>query len=261
MSLNPNGLLSYLNSFGLEIDEIIRFPSPVYCGGREYRDEGYAVFEWVGPKKSPIHEIRGGRGYHRTSIDAYLIARIKGKLTQIFVEWKFMEGINREIAIGCFCGLKGIERLRRYSLVLAKFRKKGGFPFNFSEEYGEKDQKSCLGLHDFSTDHFYQLFRITIFARATTPINIGNLRIEDYRILHLTHSQNDQINVIQPKHIRLSPGLQQYVGQPFHSVWQEILSDSERKQFFSGHWDQSIPLILDEKLKTYLLERYGNGDG
>lgn len=86
MSLDPDGLRAYLNSFGLEIDEVLKFPSPVVVGGRAYADEGYAIFEWVGPKLSPINETGGGRGQNRTSIDAFLIAKIKGHLTQIFVE-------------------------------------------------------------------------------------------------------------------------------------------------------------------------------
>lgn len=257
-SLDPNGLRSYLNSFGLEIDEVLKFPSPIDCGGCEYNDEGYAIFEWIGPKKSPINEIGGGRGHNRTSIDAFLIAKIKGKLTQIFIEWKFTEGISRKLVLGRFCGGMGVERFRRYSSVLADFRKKGKFPFKFCEEYDEKNRSSYLGLHDLSPDHFYQLLRMTILAQATTPIDIGNFRIEDYRILHLTHSHNDKINVIQPEHLKLSPGLQQYAEQPFHSVWQTILSDSERKRFFSGHWDQAISAIPNDKLRAYLLERYGN---
>lgn len=258
MSLDPHALQSYLNSFQLGIDEVLRFPSPVDCGGQKYEDEGYVVFEWIGPKRSPINEVGGGRGHNRTSVDAFVIARIQGRLTQILIEWKFTEGMSRKLALGRFCGGKGVERLRRYSSVLAKLRGRDTFPFKFSEEYDDKDRDSHLSLYDLSPDHFYQLLRMTILARVTTPVDLADYHIEDYRILHLSHSQNDKLNIIQPEYVKLSPGLQHYAGQSFHSAWRSILSDQERLRFFSGHWDQAIPAIPDHTLRKYLLERYGD---
>jgi hypothetical protein len=41
MSLDPNGLRAYLNSFDLGIEEVLKFPSPVECGGLVYTDQGY----------------------------------------------------------------------------------------------------------------------------------------------------------------------------------------------------------------------------
>jgi hypothetical protein len=142
--------------------------------------------------------------------------------------------------------------------VLAKCRKRGEFPFRFREEYEEKDRDSCLGLYDLSPDHFYQLLRMTLLAQATTPSDIGEYRIEDYRIVHLSHSQNEMLNIVQPEYLEFSPGLRQYVGQSFHSVWHSILSDQERARFRAGHWDQAIPAIPDNSLRTYLLDRYGH---
>ena len=63
------------------IETIIEFPSNSDVGGQIYKDKGCVVFEWIGPKKSPINEKGGGRGQNRTSIDAYVIAKIKGKIS------------------------------------------------------------------------------------------------------------------------------------------------------------------------------------
>ncbi len=67
------------------------------------------------------------RGQNRTSIDAYLIAEIDGKITQLLVEWKFTETYNSESYTYKFEGTKGIERLRRYLSVLSKL-KNSSFP-------------------------------------------------------------------------------------------------------------------------------------
>lgn len=80
---DPSELARFLESFALEMDELYEFPSPVCFEGRTYHDNGYAVFEWVGPGKSPINEPGGGRGQNRTSADAFLLARIEGKMTQV----------------------------------------------------------------------------------------------------------------------------------------------------------------------------------
>ena len=73
-----------------KIQEIIPFPSGTFFDGYQYIDSGNVVFEWIGPKSSPLHE-KGCRGYNRTSIDAFILAKINNKVTQIFVEWKFTE--------------------------------------------------------------------------------------------------------------------------------------------------------------------------
>jgi hypothetical protein len=136
LSKRPDGLIKFLRFFGLEIEELLEFPSGVSFGDRIYRDSGYAVFEWIGPLKSPINEPGGGRGLNRTSIDAFVVGRINGKITQILIEWKFTEGLSRPLVLGRFCGKKGVERLKRYSPILAELRKRDDFPFDFDEEYG-----------------------------------------------------------------------------------------------------------------------------
>ncbi|SDZ94135.1 hypothetical protein SAMN05216365_12542 [Porphyromonadaceae bacterium NLAE-zl-C104] len=122
-------------------------------------------------QKSPINEKGGCRGQNRTSVDAYLLAKIKGRVTQIFIEWKFTENYNSGKHLHNFGGLKGVERARRYSSILAKQRKKL-FPFCFSEE-------DNIGIFDFSYEPFYQLLRMTLLAKETTPVTFGNLEIED----------------------------------------------------------------------------------
>ncbi|WP_129671239.1 hypothetical protein [Candidatus Chloroploca sp. Khr17] len=152
---DPDGLIKFLKSCGLEIEELYRFSGATSFEGRNYNDKGYAIFEWVGPQESPINEKGGGRGQSRTSIDAFLLGKVDGKTTQILIEWKFTEGLSRNITLGRFCGQKGIERLRRYSLILAELRKSKDFPFDFDEEYRIGKIESILGLYDFSPDHLY----------------------------------------------------------------------------------------------------------
>jgi restriction endonuclease-like protein len=253
---DPVALMKLLGSFGLEIEELYAFPSPVSFGDRIYNDKGYAIFEWVGPQDSPINETGGGRGYIRTSVDAFVLGRVNGKTTQILIEWKFTEGLSRELALGRFCGGEGIERLRRYSLVLAELRKQGDLPFDFDDEYGPSNPKSSVGMYDFSPDHLYQLLRMTLLAKKTTGSTLGKHTLEDYRIVHLTHSQNDRINVLHPEYLLLSPGLKQFSGQQLHEVWKELLSPRDRERFVHGHWDRAIHMIAHNELRAYLSERY-----
>ncbi len=245
----PGELMNFLNHFGLEIEKLYEFPTNSNVGERIYADKGYVIFEWVGPQKSPINEKGGGRGFQRTSVDAYVIAKIKGKITQLLIEWKFTEGLSRPLALEKFSGLKGLERLNRYSSILLPFRKKDDFPFNFTEEKG-------LGLSDFSADHLYQLLRMTLLAKMTTPIQIGDFRVEDYRIVHLSHSMNKEIEILHEKYVEFSPGLKKYAGKKLYEVWNEILSPYERERFKCGHWDEAIKDIKDEKLREYLTKRY-----
>ncbi|MBM3299781.1 MAG: hypothetical protein FJY85_07485, partial [Deltaproteobacteria bacterium] len=185
----PDELIRFFGAFGLEIEELYKFPSPVAFGNRIYRDKGYVIFEWIGPQKSPINETGGRRGQHRTSVDAFAVGKIGGKTTQILVEWKFTEGLSRELALGRFCGMKGVERLRRYTPVLAELRKRDDFPFEFGDEYGLSSPRSSLGIYDFSPDPLYQLFRMTLLAKKTIGSTLGSYTLEDYRVVHLTHSQ------------------------------------------------------------------------
>ena len=253
---DPKELMKFLGSFGLEIEELYEFPSPVSFGNRKYHDKGYAIFEWIGPQESPINEIGGGRGQNRTSVDAFVLGKIGGKTTQILIEWKFTEGQSRELVLGKFCGGKGVERLKRYSMVLAELRKQGDFPFDFDDEYRSSSVKSSLGIYDFSPDHLYQLLRMTLLAKKTTGKALGEYTLEDYRIVHLTHSQNTRINILHPEYLILSPGLSRFSGQRLHDVWKELLSQRDKERFFYGYWDRAIDLIENNELRAYLSERY-----
>ncbi len=258
LAKHPHNLAAFLRCFGLDIEELYEFPYPVSFGERLYRDAtGYAVFEWVGPRKSPINEGGGGRGYGRTSIDAFVLGRIGGRTTQILIEWKFTEGVSRPLAQGRFCGMKGVERLRRYSAVLARMRRQGIFPFDFDEEYLAGSPKASLGLCDFSPDHLYQLLRMTLLAKTTVGEALGPYSLEDYRIVHLTHSQNDAVNILHSDYLRFSPGLERFSDQPLHEVWRALLSPRDRAKFHFGHWDQALDRIEDERLRAYLVKRYG----
>jgi len=245
----PEELKQFLNAFNLDVSELIEFPSGANVDGLTYNDKGYVVFEWIGPKKSPINEKGGGRGQNRTSIDAFIIAKIQERITQIFIEWKFTEGKSRPLVLNRFSGYKGLERLRRYSDILIQWRNTDIFPFNFEEDNG-------IGLYDFSVDHLYQLLRMTLLAKTTTPIKIGDINIEDYRIVHLSHSLNDQIEILWDKYLTYSPGLKIFSVMKLYDVWRNILSNKENEKFKSGHWDTAIMTIRDPGLKEYLFKRY-----
>ena len=245
---DKEAMKAYLNTFGFGITKVFDFPTGADVGGQVYNDRGCVVFEWIGPRESPINERGGGRGLNKTSIDAFVIAEIDGKVTQLLIEWKFTEGASRPIALNKFAGLRGIERVRRYSSVLSEMRGPD-FPFAFTEEGG-------LSIQDFSTDHLYQLLRMTLLARKTTPLDIGPIQIEDYRVAHLSHSGNQKINVMQPEYAKFCPGLHDMVGKNFHEVWASLLAPNEQRKFISGYWDQGLSSITNPELRDYLQSRY-----
>lgn len=144
-SLTKSDLIDYLNTLNLNITDILSFPTGVDLSGEVYDDQGLVVFEWIGSRLSPIEEGSGGqRGDRRTSVDAFILAVIDGKVTQLLIEWKFTEKPDSK---NFFAGVRGNERLRRYSTVLAHLRKKKDFPFAFSDEEG-------LALNDLGMTHF-----------------------------------------------------------------------------------------------------------
>jgi len=82
LNRNRNDIIPFFNQIGLNIQKVIDFPQKVVYGGEKYDDEGPIIFEWIGPKESPINEGKGGsRGQSRTSIDAYMLAEINRKVT------------------------------------------------------------------------------------------------------------------------------------------------------------------------------------
>jgi hypothetical protein len=247
---NPSDLVNFLNKFGLNVQEIIPVPSGATFDGYQYNDSGNVVFEWIGPKRSPLHE-KGGRGYNRTSIDAFVLAKIDDKVTQILIEWKFTEEYNSPEQLNKFAGIAGNERLRRYSSCLADLRKDKYFPFNMSYEKG-------FGLHDLGYEPIYQLLRMTLLAKLTDSLAFDNgLKIEDHKILHLSHSTNDKLNQVSKEHLRYCPGLQCYADKMLHEIWKNhILSKVESGRFHFGYWDRAIDDIYDKELKKYLIERY-----
>ena len=203
----PNDLLNFLNGFELNIQELIPFPTGISLGKEIYDDIGYVIFEWIGSSKSTINEVGGSRGQRKTSIDAFILGLIDNKVTQILIEWKFTESYSAQEQLQRFAGLRGIERIRRYSSVLKKMRGKDIFPFNMSTEGG-------LGLYDLGYEPFYQLLRMHLLAKTTTPLKLNDkILIQDYRIVHLSHSENKELNILKENQIKLCPGLMKYEGQ------------------------------------------------
>ena len=202
---HPDDIKSFFSGFSIDITEVIDFPTGVDLGGEIYNDKGPIVFEWIGPRRSPIHERGGSRGSLRTSIDAYLLVIVSNRVTQLLVEWKFSENYNTEGCSHKFAGIQGNERLRRYSSVIAKLRKENKVPLNFSSEFG---------LYDLGYEPYFQLLRMTLLAKMTMHMRLGeDLQIEDYRIIHLVHSANDSLKSLNKGNVEYCPGLRKFVGR------------------------------------------------
>lgn len=246
LNQHQNDIIPFFNQFGLNIQKVIDFPTNVDYEGIRYEDEGPIVFEWIGPKKSPINEKGCSRGQNRTSIDGYMLAEVNGKITQLFIEWKFTETYNS--VTHKFGGKSGIERLRRYSDILTKLRK-GNFPFKFNDE-------DKIGLSDFSYGPFYQLLRMTLLAKMTTPINLNSLRIDDYKIIHLAHSENNKLNILSKKHLECSPGLKGFMGNSLHDTWIKLLDEQEKEHHIMKFWNEALYVLSPNEDKEYLVRRY-----
>jgi len=249
LNRSPNDIIRFLNYFSLNITRVIDFPTGVNVDGEIYNDKGPIIFEWIGPRSSPIYERSGSRGIYRTSIDAYLLAEIDNKITQLLIEWKFTENYSSDAYTHKFTGLEGNERLRRYSSVLAKLRKEKLFPFNF---------KGKLGLYDFCYEPYYQLLRMTLLAEMTTPLRLNqDIMVEDYIIVHLMHSENNNLKYLNKSNTKFSPGLRKYVGRALHDIWgNEILTPAERERFVYGYWNKALSQLSSSSYKDYLIERY-----
>jgi hypothetical protein len=237
LNQNTDRIIPFFNEFGIKIDKFISFPSGTNYEGECYNDKGPIVFEWIGPKKSPINEKGGSRGQNKTSVDAFIICEIEGKNTQIFIEWKFTEKYTSGKVLHNFGGLKGVERIRRYSSILAKQRKEN-FPFKFQEE-------DSIGIQDFSYEPFYQLLRMTLLAKETTPAKIANIVIENYIILHLVHSDNNELLTIKPEQLKYCPGIYSNKSRDFHELWISLLNETEKKHFKYGYWNKALKQLND----------------
>ncbi len=248
---NKHDLIAFFNHFGLGVEDIISFQRGATYGRRTYNDQGNVVFEWVGPLVSPILEVGGSRGHLRTSVDAYILAVIGGTVTQLLIEWKFTEKYNNRDQLQRFAGIAGNERLRRYSSCLARLRKAKAFPFQMVDEGG-------MGLYDLGYEPFFQLLRFTLLAKLTTPFTFDDgPEVSDYRVIHLSHSKNDALNILSKTHVSCSPGLKDQAGKSMCEVWKHrILNQDEAVKFSHGYWDEALGVVSDSGLKRYLLERY-----
>ena len=255
IATNKADLIAFLNHFGLGVEDIIPFEKGATYGRRTYNDQGNVILEWVGPLVSPILEVGGSRGHLRTSVDAYILAVIGGTVTQLLIEWKFTECYDTPRQLQKFAGVAGNERLRRYSSCLARLRKVRAFPFNMTYEGG-------MGLYDLGYEPYFQLLRFTLLAKLTTPFTFDDgPEVSDYRVIHLSHSKNDALNILSKTHVSCSPGLKDQAGKSMCEAWKDrILTRDEAMKFNHGHWDEALEVVSDSGLKRYLLERYVDGE-
>lgn len=248
-------LKEFLKCFGLEVDSIITIKPYSVFEDVAYPDGGNVLFEWIGPVKSPIGEDDGYlRGHHRTSIDAYLLAYVNGKVTQILIEWKFTETYSSRCNTGKFLGAKGVERLARYSPIIARDRK------CHKDILFKLESIDNWGLYDVCYEPFYQLLRQHILGQETVGKKFGDYVIEDYIVMHLSHSANDRLNILEEKHCEYSKGLLPYVGQELHDIWVKLLSQNQQKHFIGAYWDECFmnyqaPAHLSD-WSNYIKNRY-----
>lgn len=245
--LNPDmkdELAELLKCFGIDVDKIITIGPDWMFNNTLYKDCGNVIFEWIGPETSPIGEENGYmRGHHRTSIDAYILAVINGKVTQILIEWKFTEHYSSKHNTGKFLGGKGVERLSRYSPIIARDRKAG------KDILFKLANIDDWGLYDVCYEPFYQLLRQHMLGQETVGMKFGPHLIEDYIVLHLSHSKNTKLNILQEKHCTYSKGLKPFIGEELHSIWKQLLNENQKKHFIGGYWDKVFErYIPSEKL-------------
>ncbi|MEI8390526.1 MAG: hypothetical protein WCG23_11670 [bacterium] len=248
-------LRDFLEVFGIKAEKILSFKPNSTFYDCVYPDSGNVLFEWIGPIRSPIGENDGYmRGCHRTSIDAYILAKVNGKNTQILIEWKFTESYASRHNTGKFLGAKGIERLARYAPIIAKEREYGNeILFNMQE-------MDTWGLYDICYEPFYQLLRQHLLAQQTLGVKFGDHYVEDYIVMHLSHSQNKKLNVLTASQAEYSKGFEKYIGQEIHEIWHSLLSESHKHRFIGEYWDLCFQKYdAPPELKpwsNYISERY-----
>lgn len=57
-----------------------------------------------------------------------------------------------------------------------------------------------------------------ISCKVLIGMNFGPYKIEDYIVIHLSHSKNTKLNQLLRKNIEYCKGLENYVGQELHTV-------------------------------------------
>jgi hypothetical protein len=99
---------------------------------------------------------------------------------------------------------------------------------------------------------------MTLLAKMTTPLKLNDdILIDDYKIVHLTHSNNEAVKYLKADYLEYSPGLRLHSGRELHDVWRnEILAPDERDHFVSGYWNQALSQLSISKVRDYLIERY-----
>ena len=228
-------LKKILHCLGLDVDEVLTIQPNSMFEDTLYKDGGNVIFEWIGPQKSPIGEENGFlRGHHRTSIDAYILAKINGKVTEILIEWKFTESYISKSNTGKFLGAKGIERLARYSPIIARDRN------SKKEILFKMSNIDNWGLYDVCYEPLYQLLRQHMLGQETVGMRFGDYLIEDYIVMHLSHSANKKLNILTEKQCEYSKGLEKYVGQELHTIWDKLLNKSQKQRFIGAYWDKCL---------------------
>ena len=64
---------------------------------------------------------------------------------------------------------------------------------------------------------------MTLLTKMTTPLKLNSVEIVDYKIIHLTHSENNDLNILSENHLKYSPGLISYKGKSLHDTLLDLI--------------------------------------
>ena len=117
-------------------------------------------------------------------------------------------------------------------------------------------------MYDICYEPFYQLLRQHLLAQETIGKRFGDYPIQDYIVLHLSHSKNTKLNILTENQTDYSKGFKQFIGHEIHEIWHSLLSEGYKDKFIGAYWDEcfrnyKVPKKLED-WGNYIAERYIN---
>jgi len=99
-----------------------------------------------------------------------------------------------------------------------------------------------------------------MLGQETLGTKFGDYYIEDYIVMHLTHSKNTKLNILTADKTEYGIGLKKHIGKDLHEIWSSLLSKGHKKRFVGAYWDECFkkykaPPELQDWYK-YINERY-----
>ncbi|MBI9033923.1 MAG: hypothetical protein JEZ03_05570 [Bacteroidales bacterium] len=197
----------------------------------EVVDNGYVEFEKCGSK--PLGLEKGTqRGANSTSIDAFMLARMKdGTKTAVLIEWKYTESYN---SIDLMNSSAGTPRLPIYKDLLTR-----------------RDSPISTKTHsDLFYKPYYQLMRQTLLGFEM--VNNREYGVSDWMHLHIIPSGNTALlNKVT------SPALKKSYAT-LEDSWKAQLKEPKKYQIISpDHFlKPALDLVDTKSINTFLKSRY-----